>query len=147
MMALDDDTLREIADSVCLPLLGLSTELGPSRARTPPAARGELHGARIAIEGAWQGAVELACPGALLDRVAGAMFDRPVGDIDATDRQETLLELANLFGGTVKGLVPGPSRLGLPEGVAPDVDDAVTLAVGGETLFVSVLGFEVDDEP
>jgi hypothetical protein len=66
--------------------------------------------------------------------------------IDDEDIEDALGELANVVGGNVKAVLPGPSVLGLPEvGVAPEAGRPadtcrVDLLWRGQSLTISVQG-------
>lgn len=71
--------------------------------------------ASISIEGAWNGAVIVACSRKLARQAAATMYSCPVSEIDDASWRDTLNEVANIMGGNLKALLPGPSSLGLPE--------------------------------
>ena len=71
--------------------------------------------ASVTIAGAWNGAVSVGCSRPLARRAAASMFALPTGDITPEHMQDALSELANIIGGNVKALLPGPSTLSLPE--------------------------------
>ncbi|MEQ1502435.1 MAG: chemotaxis protein CheX [Myxococcota bacterium] len=66
----------------------------------------------VAIDGAWDGRVEVWLSDADARRVATAMFgEEPIGEPELVD---AIGELANITGGNVKALLPEPCGLGLP---------------------------------
>ncbi|HEX4869100.1 MAG TPA: chemotaxis protein CheX [Moraxellaceae bacterium] len=86
----------------------------------PLAASATVHGeaecaASISIEGAWNGAIIVACSRQLARQAAATMFSLPLSEIDDASWRDTLNEVANIMGGNIKALLPGPSQLGLPE--------------------------------
>jgi chemotaxis protein CheX len=68
----------------------------------------------VHVSGTWEGAVIVHCPGRLARRMAAIIFQIEVDSASAADVQDTLGEFANMVGGNLKPLVPGPSRLSLP---------------------------------
>jgi len=71
--------------------------------------------ASVQIRGAWIGSILLDCSSTLAKKVASIMFD--VEPAAATDEEihDSLGELANILGGNLKALLPGPSKLSLPD--------------------------------
>lgn len=77
----------------------------------------------VQITGQWTGAVVVDCSGGF----ARLVSRRFLNDDDATtadDLRDSVAELANMIGGNVKSLLPGPSYLSLP-----------SVAVGREHAF------------
>lgn len=72
--------------------------------------------ASIAIGGAWVGTVVLGCPRSLATLAAAGMFDVAVTDLDERDVLDAMGEIANVVGGSVKGVVSslGDCTLSLP---------------------------------
>ena len=76
----------------------------------------DLVHATVAISGAWTGQVALALTEAAAARAARRLLAVPEDEeVDGPDVDDAVGELANMVGGNVKGLVPAPSTLGLPE--------------------------------
>lgn len=67
----------------------------------------------VTISGAWEGSVRIELGKRLARRLAAAMFE--TSDPAPTDVVDALGELANVLGGNVKSLLPGPSQLSLPK--------------------------------
>ena len=77
------------------------------------------------------------------------MFDMEVEEVTQEELQDAVGELANMIGGSLKGLVPGPLRLPLPtvvDGIdystkIPGAKQMVraSLSSGSEPLMVTVL--------
>lgn len=106
------DEINDVTEQVWSQFLGI-----------PITASAEVHGeaecaASISIEGAWNGAVIVACSRRLARHAAASMFCCPVSEIDEASWRDTLNEVANIMGGNIKALLPGPSSLGLPEAFA-----------------------------
>ena len=105
---LDPTLVTAVTEQVWLQFLGIDI--------APAAADGAAEcAASIAIEGAWNGAIIVACSHDLARQAAAAMFGCPVSEIGDVSWRDTLNEVANIMGGNLKGLLPGPSTLGLPE--------------------------------
>lgn len=97
--------------------------------------------ASIAIEGAWNGAVVIACSQALARRAAAAMFGCPLAEVDEAAWRDTLNEVANIMGGNLKSLLPGPSRLGLPQALGPwtpGADGAAAYVSDNGPLYIAI---------
>jgi chemotaxis protein CheX len=108
-VAIDGDDVAVIVEGIFTELLGLGVERGPT-APVDAGAR-QLTGA-VRISGAWEGAVTVDCPYALAHRTAAAMLGaEPADEADVAD---ALGEVANMAGGNIKALLPGPSELSLP---------------------------------
>lgn len=68
----------------------------------------------VQITGDWEGSVLLTVDDALALDVAATMFDLPADAIGAEETADALGELANIVGGSVKGLIDGSAQLSLP---------------------------------
>jgi chemotaxis protein CheX len=68
----------------------------------------------VHITGEWRGAVLVEASDELSREAASAMFATPVADLSADEIADSLGELANMIGGNVKSLLPGPSTLSTP---------------------------------
>ncbi|HEY0469912.1 MAG TPA: chemotaxis protein CheX [Polyangiaceae bacterium] len=107
--------LRDLVASIWSATLGLElTE--PSDSQAPPSEH-TLCGC-INLSGAWQGLVTVSVSEALARRVASNMFDAPADGLTMEELHDALGEIANMVGGGVKGLLPGPSQLSLPSVVS-----------------------------
>ena len=125
---LDPGRLAGVVVGVWRALLG-ADDLAPGDAAvadTPSAGRAAARvGARVAIDGAWQASVVLACSPAAADELTRAVAGLPAHRLpDPDDVADALGELVNILGGAVKSLLPGPAVLGLPvTGAPPQGDD------------------------
>jgi chemotaxis protein CheX len=81
--------------------------------RHPPDGE-ETVSACVHISGGWNGSVILSCPSTLGIAIAAAMFELEHDEVDDELLHDAVGEVANMIGGNVKGLVPGPSQLSLP---------------------------------
>ncbi|MGQ7847806.1 chemotaxis protein CheX [Granulosicoccus sp. 3-233] len=111
MTILSEEELNEIVDVVCMTVLDLPVH---------PGGRSALHSgqyltASIGISGAWNGVVKVRVSLELLTRAASDIFSIPVDDVDSRDLVDTITELTNMLGGTVKCMLPESCDLALPE--------------------------------
>ena len=140
---LDAGTVQSIADEVWPSLVGDGEAFVP--VPVPPAA--ELVSAWVDIIGPWTGSVVLTCAPATAEALTeSVLMTRPPTVVDDEDVADALGELANVLGGNIKSVLPGESRLGLPQiGSAPSrgrLDDVCAL-VGqwrGNYLTITVQG-------
>jgi len=140
---LDPGTVQSIADEVWPSLVGDGEAFVP--VPVPPSA--ELVSAWVDIIGPWTGSVVLTCAPATAEALTeSVLMTRPPTVVDDEDVADALGELANVLGGNIKSVLPGESRLGLPQiGSAPSrgrLDDVCAL-VGqwrGNYLTITVQG-------
>ncbi len=86
----------------------------------------------VQITGEWEGAIVVSCSHKLAVGTTAFMFDMELEEVTGEELQDAVGELANMVGGSVKGLVPGPSRLSLPTVI--DGSDYKTKIPGSEKL-------------
>ncbi len=140
---LDAETVQSIADEVWPSLVGDGEAFVP--VPVPPPA--EVVSAWVDIIGPWTGSVVVTCaPATAAALTESVLMSRPPEVVDDEDVADALGELANVLGGNIKSVLPGDSRLGLPQiGVAPPrgrLDDVRSL-VGqwrGNFLTITVQG-------
>jgi chemotaxis protein CheX len=146
---LTDDVIASVVGNIASAFLGLElTRM--SLPHAPPAAATTSFTACVQITGAWEGAVSVRCALPLAARVAAGMFDTEPTGITADDIHDAIGELANMVGGNVKALLPGPSALSLPaviEGseyrtTVPGTDRANELGFACEAGALTVSVFE-----
>jgi chemotaxis protein CheX len=126
-----DEDIAMIVESIFTDLLGIQVQRIPG-AHVLAAFDRTVSGL-VQITGAWEGAVAVACPQELAHHAASAMFGgEPPGGAEVAD---ALGEVANMAGGNIKALLPGPSRLSLPA-VAEGSD--LLLTVPGSSLLTEV---------
>jgi chemotaxis protein CheX len=75
----------------------------------------------VSIQGTSQAIVSVDCSEVLARSIAAAMFSQDPGELTEDEVLDSLGEIANIIGGNIKALLPGPSKLGLPQ-VERDVD-------------------------
>ncbi|MEZ5257421.1 MAG: CheR family methyltransferase [Ilumatobacteraceae bacterium] len=79
----------------------------------------------VHITGGWEGSVLVRCTRELAHTITGSMFDMDPSEATTDEIADAIGEIANMIGGNVKSLVPGPSQLSLP-----------WVADGGELTFL-----------
>jgi len=140
---LDPATVQSIADEVWPSLVGDGEAFVP----VPVAPPAEVVSAWVTITGPWSGSVVLTCAPATAQALTeNVLMTRPPTVVDDEDVADALGELANVLGGNIKSVLPGESKLGLPQiGSAPTrgrLDDVCAL-VGqwrGNFLTITVQG-------
>lgn len=138
-MDLNSADLREVIETVWVAAVGLDV-LGPEGS-IPPPPLGSFCGS-VQITGAYRGAVTVSLSERLARRAAGAMFDTAPESISPEDLKDALGEIANMTGGNVKALLPGPSQLSLPQVVS---GTAYTVSTPG-SMIVQEVAFQVMGE-
>ncbi|MCZ2821512.1 chemotaxis protein CheX [Modestobacter sp. VKM Ac-2977] len=140
---LDQETVQSIADEIWPALVGDGEAFVP----VPVAPPAEVVSAWVTISGPWDGAVVLTCAPATAEALAeSVLMTRPPTVVDDEDVADALGELANVLGGNIKSVLPGPSSLGLPQiGSAPTTGrlDDVCRVNGqwrGQSLTITVQG-------
>lgn len=126
------DDIYSLTQQVCDSVLGMSAELLEG---SPVPVRTEVM-ACVQITGAWQGAVVVTCARAVAEAITEAMFAMDPGTTSAEELDDAMGEMANMIGGNIKGLMPGPSQLSLPT-VAEGTD--FSAAFPGSQLAVEAL--------
>jgi hypothetical protein len=99
----------------------------------------------VEIVGPWTGTVVLTTARSTAEELSRCLLKEHAPPVlDAEDIEDGLGELANVVGGNVKAVLPGPSVLGLPEvGSAPAAGSdicRVDLLWRGQSLTISVQG-------
>ena len=108
-----EDQIAEITRMVFDTVLGL--EAVPADGASPAADDPGMLAGAVQITGAFEGTVTVSCTTALAVHAAAILFDVPDGAATESDTRDALSELVNITGGNLKPLVPGPSRLSLPQ--------------------------------
>jgi chemotaxis protein CheX len=103
----------------------------------------------VQITGAWEGAVTLQCAPDLARSVAATMLDVAATAATIAEVRDVMGELANMVGGNIKALLPGPTQLSLPivvegEQSAMSIMDSTSVSTvwfssGGRPFVVKVL--------
>jgi len=68
----------------------------------------------VDISGSWEGTVSISFTRSLAERVTAAMLMSGSAAATPAEVHDVMAELANMVGGNVKGLFPGPCQLSLP---------------------------------
>jgi chemotaxis protein CheX len=138
---LDDETVLSIAQEAWSALVGDDEFLVPVPGGLPHDALSSW----VEIVGPWTGTVVLTCGRSTAEELSRCLLKEHAPPVlDAEDIEDGLGELANVVGGNVKAVLPGPSVLGLPEvGSAPAAGSdtcRVDLLWRGQSLTISVQG-------
>jgi chemotaxis protein CheX len=140
---IDEETVRSIAQEAWSALSGDDEFLVPM----PGGAPDDALSSWVDVDGPWRGSVVLTCGRSTAEQLARCLLAEHAPPVlDEEDIRDGLGELANVVGGNVKGILPGPSVLGLPEvGSAPEAGSPadtcrVDLLWRGQALTISVQG-------
>jgi hypothetical protein len=140
---IDAATVQGIADESWLALVGEDEYLVP----VPEPLPADVVSSWVQVSGPWNGTVVLTVGCETAAELTRALLKEHAPEVlEPEDVEDALGELANVMGGNVKGVLPAPSLLGLPEvGEAPrpsDPADVVRLEVlwRGQPLAISVQG-------
>lgn len=106
-----EEDLQEVLEVVFMTVLELPVE----RANSSEFESDDYLVCGISISGEWNGSVHVRAGLDFLNYAASQMFNIELGQVVAMDRIDTLTELNNMLGGTVKCLLPEPSDLSLPQ--------------------------------
>jgi CheY-specific phosphatase CheX len=110
MSTISELELQEIVEVVWMTVLELPV--------TPDAEKdvmdGQILTSIVQISGAWHGKVMVRASVEFLEQAAALMFSIDRGDVKHIDCVDTLSELTNMLGGTVKCLLPETCDLSLP---------------------------------
>ncbi|MGY1770152.1 chemotaxis protein CheX [Blastococcus sp. SYSU D00813] len=116
---LDEATVTEIAEQAWSALVGEDEFLAPLPAPLPA----QTLSSWVTITGPWNGVVVVTCGTGTADELTRALLrEHAPAELEAEDVEDALGEIANVVGGNVKAVLPGPSVLGLPQtGATPPV--------------------------
>lgn len=142
---LDGETVTAVAGEVWSALVGEEEYLLPGFGPIDPGISGPS--SWVTVTGPWNGVVVLTCAAdGTADLARSVLQMGPGEEPTEEDVDDVLRELANILGGNVKSLLPGPSSLGLPETGTPPVraDDEdtcrVTASWRGHDLAITIQG-------
>ena len=140
---IDEETVRSIAQEAWSALVGDDEFLVPLPGGLPDDAISSW----VEIVGPWNGSVVLTCGRGTAEELSRSLLKEHAPPVlDDEDVQDALGELANVVGGNVKAVLPGPSVLGLPEvgaspAAGPPADGLrVDLLWRGQALTISLQG-------
>jgi hypothetical protein len=114
---IDEATIQSIAEEAWQALVGEEEFLEPLPGDAPEDAISSW----VEVVGPWNGAVVLTVARSTAGELARCLLKEHAPPVlDDEDVEDAMGELANVVGGNVKAVLPGPSVLGLPEvGAAP----------------------------
>jgi chemotaxis protein CheX len=151
LAALDQETLQLIVGDVFTGLLG---DVEPPDVAFAAEPDNLPVRASVSISGEWNGTVVVACSTPLARLVTAQLLLTTDADLVDDDVRDAVSELANVIGGNVKSVMPGPSVLSLPSSslgeasVSPAPSDgpasSIRLAWRAEPLQVSVWATDVE---
>lgn len=118
MSILSSNDLTEAVETVCLTVFDMPV----SASLRLELLADECMDARIDISGAWQGSVHVKASQKFLRLAASRVFLKDIDEVDRQDCIDTITEMTNMLGGTVKCMLPEPCNLGLPMIVIRDQD-------------------------
>ena len=140
---IDEATVQSIVEDAWLALVGEDEVIVPIPGEPPT----DPLSAWVDVVGPWTGSVVLTCARSTAEELARSLLKEHAPPVlDAEDVEDALGELANVVGGNVKGILPGPSVLGLPEtGAAPVAGPPadtcrIDLLWRGQSLTISAQG-------
>lgn len=107
---LTDEDLYCLAESVWLNIL--STPIKRAETASPVSLPAMM--SSVQITGDWEGAIVVACSKALGTHLATQMLGMEPDEIDDEMLRDVMGEIANMTGGSVKGVLPGLNTLTLP---------------------------------
>lgn len=117
MSVISEEELREIIEVVWMTVLELPVDSSDEQELAVTRQLASI----IEITGAWQGVVCLRASVDCLEHAASLMFSIDQKDVQHQDCADTLTELTNMLGGTVKCLLPETCDLSLPSLQSGDV--------------------------
>jgi CheY-specific phosphatase CheX len=102
----------------------------------------------VEIDGPWRGRVTVSCSEQLATTITAQMFEMDPAETTKAELVDAMGEIANMIGGNVKALLPGPSKLSLPlvyhgQAITPTADDSGTtwtFTNEGERFCVTMVG-------
>ncbi len=105
------NSIQQVVETVWSTLLGLDVQRLPA----PPASGADdAWAGTVRISGAWDGEVRVQCSPELAHRAAAIMFALDRTAISAAQAEDALRELANVTGGNLMEVLPGPCELSMP---------------------------------
>lgn len=110
MSFINEEDIQEIIETVWMTVLELPIELSQDFDLSIE----DCLGAEIEISGAWNGIVAVKASRVFLVYAASQMFSCAESEVNDSDCADTLTELTNMLGGTVKCLLPEVCDLSLP---------------------------------
>jgi chemotaxis protein CheX len=140
-MQIYEEEIYRITETVWHSILGL--EMARREEPLPEQPDARFLTGYVQITGAWHGALRVDCSFQLARRLAAIMFRFEAKQTTIDDIRDALGEVANITGGNIKGLLPGPCRLSLP--VVVDGSDEALVLPGSRIL--TRITLECEQEP
>jgi chemotaxis protein CheX len=106
------DAVQQTVETVWATLLGLEVQRRSAPTAPPEAEHGWAGSVRIS--GAWDGEVRVHCSAELAHRAAAILFAIDRAAANVAQAEDALRELANVTGGNLMEVLPGPSHLSMP---------------------------------
>jgi chemotaxis protein CheX len=88
--------------------------LGGLEVHAQPLAAGLVACASVCLSGAWEGVLMVECEPATAALLSGTLLGLEPEETTDLDVADTLGEVANVIGGNLKNLLPGPTLMSLP---------------------------------
>ena len=140
---MDEATIQSIAEDAWIALVGEDEILVPLPGEMP----GDVVSSWVDVVGPWTGTVVLTTGRETAAGLTRALLgEHAPPELEDEDIVDAFGEIANVVGGNVKAVLPGPSALSLPDvGAAPAVRNPADLCRidvlwRGEPLSISVQG-------
>lgn len=146
MSLVSSELAEDIEDVTCQvweSVLSLEALNGAPAGNTTTTVSSSVH-----IIGEWTGAVSLSMTDDLATTIATTMFELDTDDLSPADIDDAVGEMANMIGGNIKSLLPGPAQLSMPavsRGDQPphfpgtEVVEHLDFAVEGQRFSVTLL--------
>lgn len=134
------DRVQQTVETVWSTLLGLEVQRRPIPA--PEVGSEPGWAGTVRISGAWDGEVRVHCSPELAHRAAAILFAVDRAAANVAQAEDALRELANVTGGNLMEVLPGPSQLSMPS-----VWNGAGDPPNPSGLLLSRLYFECQGEP
>lgn len=105
---------QEIIEQIALSVFATMLNIDLVRVDEPAPPDHELLLASVHLAGQWTGSVVLGLSREVAAESAAAMLQVPRDTVTTIDQHDVASELANMIGGNLKSMLPGPSFLSLP---------------------------------
>ncbi len=128
------EDIRQLTGDVLATAFGLPLTLSTREAWSPDL---QYVSGLVTIHGSWTGFVGVHCSKELARRFTATVFSVDPAKTTSDDISDVLRELANIVGGNIKSVLPGPSKLSLP---TADMVERPALRVNGVTVWLEYGG-------
>jgi chemotaxis protein CheX len=133
------DAIQQTVETVWMTLLGIAAQRISAAASSSEVDR--AWAGAVCISGAWDGEVRLHCSSELAHRAAAILFATSREQTSTAQAEDALRELANVTGGNLMEVLPGPSQLSMPS----VSNGGLPLQPG--SIMLSRLHFDCEGEP